>query len=88
MEQKIIERHFPTKSVSEYGSHERYIRKAHPYGAKTWWARRPLTSMRALVFATAANESDSDIELIERLACNINPDLGSLQKAREQIKRS
>jgi putative DNA methylase len=88
VEKKIIELCFPTKSVSEYGSHERYIRKAHPYGAKTWWARRPLTSMRALVFATAANVGGSDIELIERLACEVNPDLDIVQKAREQIKHS
>jgi len=88
MKEKIIELRFPTKSISEYGSHERYIRKAHPYGAKTWWARRPLTSMRALVFATAANVGDSDIEVIRRLACEVNPDLDILQKAREQIRHS
>jgi putative DNA methylase len=85
---KIIELRFPTKSVSEYGSHERYIRKAHPYGAKTWWARRPLTSMRALVFATAANAGDSDVELVKKLACEVNPDLDILQRAREWIQRS
>lgn len=86
MRNRAIELHFPAKSISEHGSHERYIRKAHPYGAKTWWARRPLTAMRALVFATAAHSSDS--ELIERLARDIDPDIGTIQEAKNNIRNS
>ena len=88
MKRKIIEVNFPTKRVSEYGSLERYVRKAHPYGAKTWWARRPLTSIRSLVFATAADEGDDDIEMVEKLSQDVTPSLNIIQKAKERIKNS
>jgi len=87
---KIIEMTFPARKISEYGSHERYVRKDHPYGAKTWWARRPLTAMRALIFATATDldKNKEDTQLIKKLASSTTPNPNVLKKAKERIKKS
>lgn len=87
---KIIETTFPARKVSQYSSHERYVRKNHPYGAKTWWARRPLTGVRALILATATDhdKDDEDLQVVERLASRLIPSPDLLERAKERIKKS
>jgi len=50
-EKRFIEESFPVKEVSEESAKEKNIRHGHISTLHIWWARRPLASSRATVYA-------------------------------------
>lgn len=55
----LMEVALPSRNISTQGTAERYSHGKTPHTMHVWWARRPLSSMRALVFATLARINDS-----------------------------
>jgi putative DNA methylase len=51
---RLIEVAFPVDAVSKSGSHERYLQGCTPHSLHVWWARRPFSAMRAIVFSSLA----------------------------------
>ena len=49
--EKTIEVSIPLKEISKASSREKSIRHGHPSTLHLWWARRPLASARAVIFA-------------------------------------
>jgi putative DNA methylase len=52
MKKAFIEYDFPVKEVSIESAKEKYIRKGNIQSMHTWWARRPLASSRATIYAS------------------------------------
>ncbi len=54
---KLIEVALPLKAINEAASYEKKPGiGAHPRGLHLWWARRPLTAARAVLFAQLVND--------------------------------
>ncbi len=51
-DQRLIEYSFPIKEVSEQGAKEKNIRHGHISTLHIWWARRPLATSRATIYAS------------------------------------
>ena len=51
MDRRLIEETFPIKEVSEESAREKRINSGHISTIHLWWARRPLVSSRASIFA-------------------------------------
>lgn len=92
MKQKtLLEDFIPAHRISKAGAHERYLRKGHPNAIKTWWARRPHTAMRAILYACLIGEPENDDErekhwqIIDDLCHPIFPLPPSLEAAKEKI---
>lgn len=52
MKRRLIGEIFPVKEVSEESSREKSIRHGHISTLHLWWARRPLASSRATIYAS------------------------------------
>ena len=52
MDKTFIEHDFPIKEVSEHSTKEKNIRRGHISTLHIWWARRPLASSRATIYAS------------------------------------
>jgi putative DNA methylase len=73
------------RSISEIGSQEKYIRANHYNSLKTWWARRPITTMRALLIDEMLKREDKkDHEIDADLLQVINPSNEIFQKFSQQ----
>ena len=48
---RLAEVDFPIAEVSKHAAREKSIRHGHPATLHLWWARRPLTSSRAVLLA-------------------------------------
>lgn len=67
------------------GYNERYHRGETSHTIHVWWARRPHSAMRSLVFASLAKDvTDESMAVMSSLAMNNNEE--TLQKARDVIK--
>ena len=55
---RFIEESFPVKEVSTVSAHEKNTRRGHISTLHTWWARRPLASSRATVYASLTRASE------------------------------
>lgn len=53
---KLIEVALPLDSINEASAKEKSIRHGHPSTMHIWWARRPLASARAVLFAQLVND--------------------------------
>lgn len=63
MDRKFIEDRFPVKEVSQQSAREKSIRHGHISTMHLWWARRPLSSSRATIYASlipTANNKNFD----------------------------
>lgn len=60
MKKKLIEVALPLEAISEASSREKAIHHGHPTGLHLWWARRPLASCRAVLFAQLVDDPSSD----------------------------
>ncbi len=58
MLKRLIEVALPLKEISEQASGEKYIQRNNPATLHLWWARRPLTACRAVVFASLIPDPD------------------------------
>lgn len=91
----FIERDFPVKEVSEESAREKNIRHGHISTLHIWWARRPLASSRASVYAALTPEPKDEEERLKRsqFIHNLSKWENSLNKnlierAREEILRA
>lgn len=62
---RLIDAGFLHTEISRAGYSERHARGETPHTLQVWWARRPHTTMRALVFASLAKTSHA--ETVSRL---------------------
>lgn len=91
----FIERDFPVKEVSEESAREKNIRHGHISTLHIWWARRPLASSRASVYAALTPEPKDEEERLKRsqFIHNLSKWENSLNKtlierAREEILKA
>src|SRR3990172_5920913 len=95
MNKSFIESDFPIKQVSEESVREKNIRHGHISTLHIWWARRPLASSRASIYAALTPEPKDEEErlkkadFIARLSKwenSLNKDI--IQRAREEILKA
>jgi adenine-specific DNA methylase len=92
MKKSFIEVDFPIKGVSEESVREKSIRHGHISTLHIWWARRPLASSRASIYAALTPEPKDEGERIKKSQFihnlskwenSLNKDL--IDKARKEI---
>ena len=54
---KLIEVSLPLETINAEASREKNIRHGHPSTLHLWWARRPLATARAVLFAQLVDPS-------------------------------
>ncbi|MEM3543912.1 MAG: DUF1156 domain-containing protein [Candidatus Micrarchaeia archaeon] len=62
----FIESDFPVKEVSDESVREKNIRHGHISTLHIWWARKPLASSRASIYATLTPEPKNEEERLKR----------------------
>lgn len=62
MPQKLIEIALPLKAINRESAREKSIRHGHPSTLHLWWARRPLATARAVIFASLVDDPSSHPE--------------------------
>lgn len=60
---KLIEVALPLEKINEESSKEKSIRFGHPSTLHLWWARRPLATTRAIIFASIVDDPSAHPEL-------------------------
>ncbi|MFN7210164.1 MAG: DUF1156 domain-containing protein, partial [Aggregatilineales bacterium] len=55
---KLIEVALPLEAINEASRREKSLRNGHPSTLHLWWARRPLASARAVIFASLVDDPD------------------------------
>ena len=84
-EKRLIDAGMLHYEASVAGYNERYRRGETSHTIHVWWARRPHSAMRALVFASVCrNTSLKAVDLMARLA--VNNDADAIAEAAEMIK--
>ncbi len=92
MKKSFIEADFPIKEVSEESAREKNIRHGHISTLHIWWARRPLASSRASIYAALTPEPKDEEERIKKAKFihelskwenSLNKDL--IERARKEI---
>lgn len=63
MNKKLIEVAIPLEAINKESSREKSIRHGHPSTLHLWWARRPLATARAVIFASLVDDPSSHPEL-------------------------
>jgi len=93
MDERFIERIFPVSKISENSVREKNIRHGHISTLHIWWARRPLASSRASIYASLIPSTDDELEeirtkkFIEDLSSWENSlNQGMIEKARRDIR--
>ena len=56
---KLIEVDLPLDAINKESAREKSIRHGHPSTLHIWWARRPLASCRAVIFASMVDDPSS-----------------------------
>lgn len=56
---KLIEVALPLEAINAASAREKSIRHGHPSTLHLWWARRPLATARAILFAQLVDDPDS-----------------------------
>ena len=59
---KLIEVDLPLDAINAESAREKSIRHGHPSTLHLWWARRPLASCRAVIFASMVDDPSSCID--------------------------
>jgi putative DNA methylase len=59
---KLIEVALPLEAINRESTREKSIRHGHPSTMHLWWARRPLASCRAVLFAQLVDDPSSNPE--------------------------
>lgn len=93
MDERFIERTFPVGRVSENSAREKNIRHGHISTLHIWWARRPLASSRATIYASLIPTASDELEevrvkrFIEELSEWENSlNQGMIERARRDIR--
>lgn len=58
---KLIEVALPLEKINEASVNEKSIRHGHPSTLHLWWARRPLATARAVLFASLVDDPGNEI---------------------------
>jgi len=91
----FIETDFPVKEVSEESAREKNIRHGHISTLHIWWARRPLASSRASIYAALTPEPKDEEERLKKAQFihnlskwenSLNKNL--IERAREEILKA
>ena len=53
---KLIEVALPLDAINKASAREKAIRHGHPSTLHLWWARRPLATARAVIFAQMVDD--------------------------------
>lgn len=77
MNKKLIEVAIPLEAINKESAREKSIRHGHPSTLHLWWARRPLATARAVLFASLVDDPSSHPELF--------PTKGDENKERERL---
>ena len=56
LSRKLIEVALPLDAINEAAAREKSIRHGHPSTLHLWWARRPLATARAVIFAQMVDD--------------------------------
>ncbi len=95
VDKAFIEYDFPVKKVSEESVREKNIRHGHISTLHIWWARRPLASSRASVYASLIPAIEDEEERIHKseFICKLSKwenslNKGIIDKAREDILKA
>src|SRR5665811_1659392 len=56
MKKKLIEVALPLEAINKESAREKSIRHGHPSTLHLWWARRPLATCRAVLFASLVDD--------------------------------
>ncbi|MHB1543735.1 MAG: DUF1156 domain-containing protein [Gammaproteobacteria bacterium] len=72
---KLIEVALPLDAINKASAREKSIRHGHPSTLHLWWARRPLATARAVIFA----------QMVDDPSCH--PDLFKTEKAQEKERQ-
>ena len=59
MKKKLIEVALPLEAINTASAREKSIRHGHPSTLHLWWARRPLATCRAVLFASLVDDPSS-----------------------------
>lgn len=71
---KLIEVALPLEAINEASAYEKFMRHGHPSSFHLWWARRPIVSARAVIFASLVDDPDNSNASEEYIrACNDLP---------------
>src|SRR5256712_14128785 len=62
MGKKLIEVALPLEAINKESAREKSIRHGHPSTLHLWWARRPLVTCRAVLFASLVDDPSSHPE--------------------------
>ena len=62
MGKKLIEVALPLDAINEASAREKSIRHGHPSTLHLWWARRPLATARAVLFASLVDDPSAHPE--------------------------
>ena len=88
----ILQDDFPIKILSEKGSQERYKRKGHINAIKTYWARRPLTTLRGIIYSSLVKKNHQSTKKNYSTFCQIidriDPDRIAINVAKKEICKS
>ena len=57
---KLIEVSLPLEAISDASAREKSMRHGHPSALHLWWARRPLATCRAILFAQLVDDPSSN----------------------------
>lgn len=60
---KLIEVALPLEAINDASIREKSIRHGHPASLHLWWARRPLATARAMIWASLVDDPSSHPEL-------------------------
>ena len=62
VKRKLIEVALPLEAINKESAREKSIRHGHPSTLHLWWARRPLATCRAVLFASLVDDPSSNPE--------------------------
>lgn len=77
VKKKLIEVALPLDAINAEASREKHIRAGHPSTLHLWWARRPLATARAVIWASLVDDPSSHPEQF--------PDEASQKQERERL---
>ena len=68
LRKKLIEVALPLEVINEASTRDKLIRHGHPSAMHLWWARSPLATARAVIFAQMVNDPSSreDLSALEQ----------------------
>ena len=64
MRKKLIEVALPLNAINTASAREKSIRHGHPSTLHLWWARRPLATARAVIFAQMVDDPSEYVDLL------------------------